>query len=271
MSMSIESVIEAYIDYLSHNYPKQLSAFDGRFRSDHEAAVTEAVVFRFLREISRNPHVFEDSSTGGPDFECTIGGRPCLVEATCLRVTSVEKASGISDNFRQGAQAFAPLTTRVFRKVLEKGARRQLDGFTVPRILCIASSHTHAPLLFSRHAATNLLTGDPLITFSIDDPASESYLTTPLKNSLFFRIGNDGQLESCRRSISAVLLVAVGVLSCGVVGILNPDAENPITASMLPKLPIVFLKAWPPEGPNVDIKWSNYNPSSNLGTAQFYY
>ena len=272
MSRAIDSVVQQYREYLAQNHHKHFTAFDARMRTDVEAATTEAVVYFVLGRISNNVDIFEDPVAGGPDFQCSLGAQFCLVEATCLHISALEKASGISNTFVEGAQSFAPLTTRIFGKVFDKTARDQLRGLQDPLILCIGSQHIHTSLLMGRQAAATFLTGDPLITFPINDPNSDVSLMTPLKNSLFFRLNTLGEIESCRRSVSAILLLSIGNVEVEVVGIRHPDPEYQLSSDLLTSIPFVYIKKWPPTHGHFEIDWTVPNAVEDSSqSARFKY
>jgi hypothetical protein len=70
---TIEEVVVRYHRYLSRNrdLADHYKQFKKREDSDPKAAEAEAIVFSLLRAEKLRPELFEEVSTGGPDFRCT--------------------------------------------------------------------------------------------------------------------------------------------------------------------------------------------------------
>jgi len=68
--VSLDEIVEFYWRFLSRNkeYATHFEQFKKRWTSDQKAAEAEAVVFSLLRAEKLNPDIYEDPSTGGPDF-----------------------------------------------------------------------------------------------------------------------------------------------------------------------------------------------------------
>lgn len=144
-------------------------------------------------------------------------------------------------------------------KVSSKAA--QLSGNNIPRILIITSEHIGADFLLGPHAAEILLTSDTKIKVPIGKQIRNVGLTTDLKDSVFFRFKN-GSLESCRRSISAILLISIFDDKSLIVGILHPDPQYVFPIKLLPSVPFIRMKRWIPENNNIETEWVISKPKA---------
>ena len=110
----------------------------------------------------------------------------------------------------------------------------QLSGHSFPRILVITCEHIASDVLLGSHGAETLLTSDTKIEVPIDKPIENIDLVTDLKDSVFFRFKN-GLLESCRKSISAILLLSILYLLTSYLLELRSQREKTISAIALAK------------------------------------
>ena len=111
-------------------------------------------------------------------------------------------------------------------------------------MLVITSEHIGADFLIGPHGAETLLTSDIKIEVPIGQPIGKTELVTDLKDSVFFKSSN-GVIESCRRSISAILLVGLYTDKSSIVGILHPDPVEIFPMALIPDVPFCRLKKWP--------------------------
>jgi len=144
------------------------------------------------------------------------------------------------------------ITHMLRTKVFSKAA--QLSGYNLPRILIITSEHIGADFLLGPRGAEILLTSDNKIKVPIGKPIRKVVLTTDLKDSVFFRFKN-GSLESCRKSISVILLLSIFTDKSLICGILHPDPQYVFPIKLLPSVPFLRLKKWPPENNKIEIEW----------------
>src|SRR5579863_5582720 len=82
---TVDQVVEYYYRYLARNrdLAVHFDQFKKRLKADPQAATAEAIVFSHLRAQNLHPELFEDPTSGGPDFRC-LAPAPFLVEVTSL-------------------------------------------------------------------------------------------------------------------------------------------------------------------------------------------
>ncbi|MDD3249404.1 MAG: hypothetical protein GX874_08950 [Smithella sp.] len=251
---STKDVIESYKTFLEVKYPSHFQSYCRRMKAKIESVKAEAITFSILRSIFKDVQVAEDISTGGTDFLCKSNGNQFIFEVTCLEAESVAAQSGwrneVSENVSAGF--FRMITHMLRTKVSSK--TMQLSGYSVPRTLVITCEHVAADVLLGTHGAELLLTSDTMIEVPIGKPIDTVDIVTDLKDSVFFRLKN-GALESCRRSISAILLFSVLAKTTLAVGILHPDPEYKFPISLLPSVPFMRMKEWPPINNRIETEW----------------
>lgn len=258
---STTDVIESYKTFLEVKYPAHYESYCNRLKSDPESTKAEAVTFSFLRSNFGDVKVAEDISTGGVDFLCKSNEFEFIAEVTCLKAESVATQSGLKNEVPQNGSAgwFRMITHKLRTKVSSKAS--QLSGHDYPRILVITCEHIAADALLGPHGAETLLTSDTKIAVPIGKPIDKVGLITELKDSVFFRSRN-GELESCRRSISAIFLINIFTDKLSVVGILHPDPQYEFPISLLPSVPFLRMKKWPPEKNLIEIEWIIHEPKA---------
>lgn len=258
---STTEVIDSYKLFLEVKYPSHFQSYCRRLKSQLESAKAEAVTFSFLRSNFDDVQVAEDISTGGADFLCKSNGAEFISEVTCLEAESVATQSGWKNEVPENGSAgsFGMITHMLRTKASSKAA--QLSGHSFPRILVITCEHIAADVLLGSHGAETLLTSDTKIEVPIGKPIENLDLVTDLKNSVFFRYKN-GALESCRRSISAILLFSIFADKTLVVGVLHPDPEYKFPIRLLPSVPFLRMKEWPPKNNRIEIEWVIHKPKA---------
>jgi hypothetical protein len=259
--ISTTEVIESYKWFLEVKYPNHFQSYCKRLKKNRESAKAEAIIFCFLRSIFNDVTLAEDISTGGVDFHCRSNDVEFVVEVTCLEAESVASQSGWKNEVPQlgSGGSFGMITHMLRTKASCKAA--QLSGYCVPRILALTCEHIAADILLGPHGAESLLTSDIKIEVPIGKSIDNINLTTDLKDSVFFRSKNE-QLESCRRSISAILLFSIFADKSLIVGILHPDPKYNLPIKILPTIPFLRMKKWPPENNMIDIEWVIYKPKA---------
>ena len=261
--VSITEVIESYKVFLEVKYPKHYQSYRTRLKNKPESAKAEAVTFSILRSNFNDVNLAEDISTGGADFFCSSNDVEFIVEVTCIETESVVTQSGwknkVSPAPNKTAFSFGMITHMLRTKVSSKAA--QLSGNNIPRLLIITSEHIGADSLLGPRAAEILLTSDIKIKVPIGKPIGKVDLATDLKDSVFFRFKN-GSLEPCRRSISAILLISIFDDKSLIVGILHPEPQYIFPIMLLPSVPFLRLKKWPPENSNIEIEWVVNKPKA---------
>lgn len=253
----VEDLVHNYNRFLSEKYPPLLKGYCNR---KPDSARVEAVTFHFFKNHSDDIQVKEDPVKGGVDFQCKTDTAKFMVEVTCLDTESVACKSGLKNEspLKRSSEWYSGITSKLFGTAKKKAS--QISGYDCPRILVIACEHPQADMLLGTLDAEFLLTGEQkiaVVPFSNSTGNLDS--VTDLKNSVFFRYNKEiGQLESCRRSISAILLFSVFNTNAFIVGILHPDPVHKLPIEFFSSVPFVRLKKWSPENSILEIEWINY-------------
>jgi hypothetical protein len=122
---TVDDVLEYYYRYLARNrdLSVQFERFKKRLSNNSKTATAEAIVFSLLRAGTLRPELFEDVSTGGPDFRCARSPNGTfLVEVTCLDSEMVTRRSGLPSTItRAGSGAFGLITDRLLSEAKKQG------------------------------------------------------------------------------------------------------------------------------------------------------
>ena len=258
--IKVDDLVDNYRRFLENEHPTRVKSYDDLLNRQPASARAEAVAFYFLRTYSDNIHVEEDSKKGGVDFRCQKGNAEFVAEVTCLDAESVARKSGLKNEPPRNRSGgwYSGITNKLFDKVDEK--TNQMSGYDCPAILVMTCEHPLTDMLLDRIDAEFLLTGDQKIAVVPFSNSTENLdSVTDLENSVFFLYNQEnGKLESCRRSISAILLFSIFGASILVVGILHPDPIHRFPIELLRSVPFVRLKSWPPEKGILEIEWQSY-------------
>ncbi|MGD0662052.1 MAG: hypothetical protein ABSD38_28680 [Syntrophorhabdales bacterium] len=265
----IAETIEGYKDFLRVKYPSHYTLFCRRLDNNPESARAEGVIFSLFRSLVEDVKIAEDVVTGGPDFLCLSENAKFILEVTCLEGEAVAAQSGWPNGVPEDGVggSFGMITHMLRTKVSEKTS--QLSGYEMPRALAITSEHVGADTLLGPYSAETFLTSDTKIAVPLDvgEPITDKiHLTTDLKDSIFFRFKN-GVVETCRRSISVIFLVSLFADKSLVVGVLHPDPQYEFPIRLLPSVPFLRMRKWPPEDRSVETEWVIHSPKS----APFYH
>ena len=266
----IEGMLNSYSEYLRHGHPQNSKRFEETRASDREAAVAEAVVFGILQRFNVDPQINDDVKTGGADFICCPSRGPLakrlpedrfVVEATSLSPDAVTDRSKLPNEppHEISGRAFGLVTRNICNKA--RGKAPQLAGYPMPRVLAIASSHADIAALFDEATATWALVSDPHWRQEIGSSAVDTAEYTDLEKSVFVKPGPGGIIVACRKSISAILLVAVYGNKSEVWGILHPEPAYPLNIAFLPDLPFVRIAHWPVVDGKILTEWVMASPS----------
>ena len=276
MYTTIYDLVDNYKNFLSDKYPVHTKKyFCARLASYPMGAKAEAVAFYFFCSNVDDILIEEDSVKGGADFRCKIQKSEFVAEVTSLDAESVTKASGLKNEIPEtGSVGSFSWITHLLRSTASTKTS-QMSGYCCPRILVMTSDHVDAiNLLSSKIAAEFLLTSDTCISIPhpLDIPRPGIGLETNLADSVFFRERN-GEFESCRRSISAILLCGVLRNTMHVIGVLHPDPVHKFPTQFLPSIPFVRLKKWPPENNRIETEWVSHEQTevTPSGAFRFYY
>ncbi len=243
----VPTLVDNYKNFLEVNYPNHVRSFCRRLRDQPESARAEAVVYSFFEANHLDVQVEEDVGKGGVDFRCKTGKAEFVTEVTGLDPESVTCKSGVPNELPETSFGYhySMITNLLRAKASQKAF--QMSRYNCPRILVITSEHAEALGLLGMEGGENLLTGGTRIAI----PSGR--LVIDLDKCTFFRLKN-GKLESCRRSISAILLLSISPVNAFVVGILHPDPVYKFPIELLPSVPFLRLKKWPPENDSIEIE-----------------
>lgn len=269
-NVSLNDVLDWYSDYLRNKHPKNANRFNQTRQLDYEAAVAEAITFNLLTYMRVEPDINDQVGTGGADFICCASSSPFskrlprnhfVVEATSLNPDAVTKRSRIPKDMPQGVSggAIGLLTQNICNKAKDK--KKQLEGYPMPRVLTIVSSHAGASVLINAATAKWALISEEHFQHEIGSSEPDPNWYTDLKQSVFMERGPDGSILPRRKEISAILLVAVDGGSSEVFGILHPEPEYPLNIAFLPNLPFVHIANWPASDGRLLVQWVIADPA----------
>lgn len=262
----VETLVHNYKRFLEDEHPARIKSYCALLKSKPANAKAEAVTSHFLKVNFENVQMKEDPVKGGVDFQCKTNTAKFMVEVTCLDAESVACKSGLKNEspLKRSSEWYSGITGKLFGTAKKKAF--QISGYDCPRILVIACEHPQADMLLGTIDAEFLLTGEQKITVLPYSNQSENLdLETDLKDSVFFRYNKGiGQLESCRRSISAILLFSIFDANVFVVGILHPDPVHEFPIEFLASTPFVRLKKWLPENGIFEIEWISYKTDEHV-------
>lgn len=258
MTMTSE-LLESYKVYLGIKYPSHYKNYCARLENHLESAKAEVVLFSVLRSTFSDVKIAEDISSGGVDFMCLTDNLKFIVEVTSLEAESVANQSGWENEISENdeVRSFSMITHILRTKA--SGKAGQVSGVMMPRIVAITTEHIGGDFLLGPHGARTLLTSDTKIEVPINSPISNTGLATDLKDSVFFRWKN-GDIEACRQSISAILLVSILSDRCLIVGILHPEPAYDFPIKLFPNVPFVRIKKWKPENNQIETEWVIHSP-----------
>lgn len=264
--VNISEIIDKHKEFIEVKYPNHFKKYCSLLKSQPQSAKAEAVLFSVLRPLYQDVQIAEDINTGGADFLCITDNSQFIIEVTCLEAESVAKQSGLENDISEDGKTtwFGMITHMLRTKASNKAS--QVSGKATPRVLAITTEHIHGETLMGSHAAECLLTSETKIQIPVGKPINEVGLSTDLKDSVFFRL-KDGVFESCRRSISAILLIHILSDECNVVGVLHPDPIYVFPYKYLRNVPFIRLKKWPPENNHIETEWVIHSPLR----GKFYY
>lgn len=254
---SLSEIVEKYKGYLLAKHPARHKPFSDLERSKPESARAEAVLFSVLEAEGFEVTICEDPSTGGIDFRCKKSEDAFLVEVTCLEKETVTERSGLEEGTDSGWSE--PITLSLRNKIRNKA--RQLSGSPMPRLLAITTEHEAGGWLMGTHGAEALLTGDSKIEVPIGLSEPDVRLITDLWGSGFLQLSGSGTIEAYRQSISAILLVHILPSECKIAGVLHPRPAFDFPIQLLPTVPFVRVRRWPPDEGKIETEWTIVKPS----------
>lgn len=249
---SLSDAVSAYSLLLEIGYPDHHRSFQLRMGNDPDAAKAEAVVFSWLRSQAMVPTPFDTPGTGGPDYLCSPPlSAPFLIEVTSLNKEAVETRSGWPDELEEKAHSFGMVTANLWHKTRTKAS--QLSDYDVARVLAICLSHVGAGALLGQLAAQWLMTSQPQLSVPVGGPLNEIRQVSDLGKAAFLTI-RDGLIVPARKSISAVLLIAIWEHELCVVGMLHPEPAVVLDYRVFGEVPFLRL-TWPLKDDALRTEW----------------
>lgn len=225
-------------DWLDRFGREHRSKWDRMLCRSPQAALFEAVVRRYLVVAGLGPRPGEQHSGGGPDFICEQGS--LAVEAKCLTIDKVARATGLPDLPMEHGGSYAFPTSAIRKAVTEKAAQAPVG---VPYVVAIGTFHfMGAWMVFDRRGAEFVLAGKPVIVWPVtpdgDCAGAMSEKIDPAPASFYVHDGClDGTLDAINRDVGGVLLLGLGAveqelepsrLARDVHLVLNPGAAIPV-------------------------------------------
>lgn len=242
-------VIDSHREWLSNYVDQRANRWEALLSSDPEAAICEAYVRKIMSSHVESIELYEDPSSGGPDFLCKKNSTDCFyLETTCISISAATKITSLEHplSHYQKAQGFRLLTKRLFSEMCNKTP--QCSGLDAPCLLAIGTLHTQAGwLCMDDHAAEELLTGTTFITATIDSINGKMirspYNATDLRDSSFIRPNKTSKasIQDARRTISAVLLCSLGTMPTRIIGLIHPNPKIVFQRVLLPKIKFAKL------------------------------
>ena len=252
----VQNLVESYERILVENYPQHVKSYKSRLVNQHTSALAEAVSFHFFKSTVDQVQVKEIPNIGGVDFECKIGESIYIAEITSITDKSVKDKSGLEDDLTKikSVGSYSGITEKLCNIVNSK--KSQMSGYDCPAILVIATTHPQGDAVLDSLDAENLLVGDVKIGVSI--PSTKQIeegiqSVTDFEYSCFLQCNQEW--DTCNRSVSAVLLVHISGVSAFILGLLHPDPEHVFSPKLLPTIPFVRLKEWPPKDNRLQTEW----------------
>jgi len=231
-----------------------LTGFDGQhlkswndlFIDNPEAALCEAAVrdivqgFGFAVEpVADLKGQIVKGAVQRPDFRCSNGVGAFYLEVANISIAKAIEQTNLPHPQQFGsARNYAKLTKAIFAKAQGKATQCEQD---LPTLLAVGTFHTAAShRAMDRLCASNLLTGEPMITWNIDTrtgaSVGDTYQSTKLKYASFLKPG-ECSIINARTSISGILLCGFGVVPASIIGVLHPEADRPFRPELLPRIP----------------------------------
>jgi hypothetical protein len=190
----------------------------------------------------------------GPDFECAQAPQFC-VEVTSLDKSAIQTRS---DWPKDGGGAFRPIASVLTPEVI--GKAKQLRRYAGARLLALCSEHERAAALHEVSAA-HLLHGETFIGLSVGKNTRVVEDVTDLKQSAFLN-HNNGEVEFARRTVSAVVMLALLPERMSICGVVHPSPEHPFDHRRLRGVP--FATIIDPLNNDLAIMWTPKLPSTVL-------
>lgn len=239
LAASIDDKVQEYQTFLGEFQPFHLKRFRQRLAEDPQSTRSEAVCWDTLSSIEPRTEITpgETKKRGGPDFFCQpqligtpIQGTKYAVEVTSLSPEAVSERSGWPNTVEEGGRAFSMITKNLEQKLESK--HLQHENSMIPLVVMVTSSHVASDALLGPLSAKILLNAST-------------------------------KLFQKWQIISAVLLLQIYKDRSYVLGMVNPEASNPLDIGYFPNIPFLRAVKWPPNDPNqTESEWTVAHPKA---------
>lgn len=261
--------IETHRNWLTP-YPVLSAAWTKRLNSSTEGAICEAILRDELSRRVQRIRPAEDASTGGPDFECTIGDKSFFVECTCIGIEKVSHATNLPHppTESESGCSFSLLTNQIRWKCRDKVS--QLHTVDGPRLLAICTLHSHASYSCMGKNAISSLFLDPKIAVNIDKSTGHgvggTYQVASFRKAAFTKPDENTThgFTHVRPSVSAILLCGFGCVPTSMIGALHPDARRIFDPTLLPGVEFGYLEFIPDQS-SFRMNWTDALSSTHGG------
>jgi hypothetical protein len=229
------------------------------YNNDAEAAMCEAAFWGVLTDcgVTVEPNADLLNGSSAPDFRCTKDGFEFYFEATCIKIETATRKTGLQHPPRRGCSHYSLLNGAICNECVQKAA--QCGSVDASCVLGVGTFHSHAAhVCIDKIAMEWLLTGEQMIGLDVDTrlgrAVGETYSTTDLHCATFFRSlkGTDA-LTIARSPISAVV-VGGFVAEPQVFGVCHPKPLHEFRRDVLSRIEFCQLKPGY-EGGSMETEW----------------
>lgn len=235
-------LLALYVEWIKQFDVRHAKAWAHRYRNDPEAAMCEATYWGVLQDCGVKVEPGEDltGNLPSPDFRCQKNGDRFYVEVTCMHIDRVARhTSLVHGQSNGGAQTYGNLTSAIFEEVKQK--TRQCAKLDAPALVAVGTFHFPASsICFQKHHIEMLLTGNSLMSWSIDsqtgEPVGDPFPSTKLQSAAFIKPDNVSGIKESRLPVSGVLVGGFGCRPPNVLGLLHPDPVRPFKRQILDQI-----------------------------------
>lgn len=213
-------------------------------KEDREGAMCEAVIRCLLESHGCLVEPTEEAggSSRSPDFRCMADGRELYVEATCIKIATATRITGLEPGSRE-AESFSLLTRSILYACKSKAS--QCSGLEAPALLAVGTFHADAAeLCFGHFGPEELLSGERRIRGHVDTRTGQTTgrirVIRDCDTAAFLKRSPTEGFGFGRLSISGLLLCDLCRKRI-VHGVLHPKPVRGFDRALLPDVP--FLAA----------------------------
>jgi hypothetical protein len=229
--------------WLAQFNPAHGDEWEKLLKNDVEAAICEAAFREFLEKhkVHVTPNQTRSSSGRIPDFYCVKDEQGFYVDATCIKIETAVKKTGIN---YEPKRELTPFNLRAMTQLVQSecsGKASQFADLDAPGLLAIGTFHSFVAIgHFCKGRADDILTGDiqfvRTVNLSTGQLETPTYERTQLNHAAFLRPDKSQQIGYARSSISGILLCGLGTLPGQCVGLLHQNPVRPFARSLLPQI-----------------------------------